>query len=69
MQFVKALLEETYTSLSGVEHVFPNEQIREAIAVNVFFSTISQTVMEREEKIPVFDLISNVGGQLGKPIN
>ncbi len=70
IHFVKAQLEETYTLRfgAGAYEQFPDEQIREGIAVNVFFSTISQTVMELEEKIPVFDLISNVGGQLGKSI-
>ncbi len=47
---------------------FTEDQVIDDIAINVFFPRISRLVTESYEKIPVFDLISDVGGQLGKII-
>ncbi len=70
--FVKTRLEQALTSMYGdkvTERFPPLEQYQNSlITINVFFTTISQTIMEKEEKISVFDLISNVGGQLGSII-
>ncbi len=51
--------------------IYPEEnitvdQVIDTIAMNVFFSKISRLTTESYEKVPVLDLISNVGGQLGK---
>ncbi len=42
------------------------DQLMDAITINVFFPQISRLVTESYEKVPVFGLISNVGGQMGK---
>ncbi len=47
---------------------FTEDRLIDAITINVFFPQISRLVTESYEMIPVFDLISDVGGQLGKII-
>ncbi len=71
--FVKRRMEDAFTSMWGdremaMKYVPPLEHFQAPITINIFFTTISQTVLEREEKISVFDLISNIGGQLGSII-
>ncbi len=34
--------------------------------IEIFYTSLSRLVTEEIEKVPIFNLISNIGGQLGK---
>ncbi len=38
----------------------------ELINVEIFYTSMSQSVTEEIEKIPIFNLIGSIGGQLGE---
>ncbi len=43
-----------------------SQQINNAIRVELFYTTLGKLVTSEYEKTPIFNLIGNVGGQLGK---
>ena len=46
-------------------HKVKGEMLKQGILIHVYFAEISKLVLDRTEKVPVFELIANVGGQLG----
>ncbi len=45
---------------------FTLKQMSTAITVNIYFASTSRNVVEKDEKILTFELLANVGGQLGE---
>jgi hypothetical protein len=55
----------SFTKLSTQNKVFKNLQIENYVSFAVFYESLQYTVIDQMAQMNVFDLISNIGGNLG----
>jgi Amiloride-sensitive sodium channel len=49
-------------------HKMAPDTVADAVLIDIYFRTLSHTIVEREERTTVIELIGNIGGHIGSAL-